>query len=254
LYFHALARWIHERDGYLAEGGLLQRAGSGALLPWLRRWDRRAVESADRHLVYSSSMQSEIARIYGIEAEVLPPPVTVDTHGTETAAAGIEPGFVLCPCRLMAYKNVDVVIDAFRNRPDDRLVVAGGGPAEARLRAMAPENVTLVGQVDDSAMRWLYRRCRAVVSAAYEPFGLITLEANAFDKPAAVLRGGGFRDTVIEGVTGSFFDELEPRQVSASIDALEHLPRTHDLPAHAAQWSEDAFVSRLQAIVREEAN
>jgi glycosyltransferase involved in cell wall biosynthesis len=250
LYFHSLARWLHERDRYLVEAGLLPRLGSGALLPWLRRWDRKAVESADGFFVYSSSMAEEIDRVYGIAAEVLPPPVTVDAGGPEQEPAPLDDGFVLCPCRLMAYKNVDVVIEAFRARPHDRLVVAGGGPEEERLRAMAPANVTLLGQVDDKAMRWLYRRCRAVVSASYEPFGLVTLEANAFGKPAAVLRSGGFRDTVVEGSTGVFFDELAPAAAARSIDALEDLTvDTALLAAHAAQWSEDAFVARLRAIV-----
>ena len=253
LYFHSLARWLHERDSYLAESSVVQRAGSSALAPWLRRWDRAAVESGHRHLVYSSSMANEVRRVYGIEAEVLAPPVNVDTAGDEQAPAELEPGFVLCPCRLMSYKNVDAVIEAFRARPSDRLVVAGGGPEEARLRALAPSNVTLLGQVDDAAMRWLYRRCRAVISAAFEPFGLITLEANAFGKPAAVLRRGGFEDTVIEGSTGVFFDELAPSSISASLDALDTLtPDEEALRSHAAQWSEAQFVARLQTIVAEE--
>jgi glycosyltransferase involved in cell wall biosynthesis len=253
LYFHSLARWLHERESYLAESSLVQRAGSGALAPWLRRWDRAAVQSGHRYLVYSSSMAHEVRRVYGIDAEVLAPPVTVDAGGPERAPASIEPGFVLCPCRLMSYKNVDAVIEAFRGRPGDRLVVAGGGPEEARLRALAPTNVTLLGQVDDAAMRWLYRRCRAVVSAAFEPFGLITLEANAFGRPAVVLRRGGFEDTVVEGSTGTFFDELTPSSVDAALDALDALDPDEDaLRSHAAQWSEARFIAQLQAIVAEE--
>lgn len=253
LYFHSLARWLHEREGYLAESPLVQRVGSNALAPWLRRWDRAAVESGHRHLVYSSSMVTEVRRVYGIEAEVLAPPVNVDADGAERAPADLKPEFFLCPCRLMSYKNVDAVIEAFRARPGERLVVAGGGPEEERLRALAPSNVTLLGQVDDAAMRWLYRRCRAVVSAAFEPFGLITLEANAFGKPASALRRGGFEDTVVEGSTGTFFDELTPSSINTALDALDALTPDEDaLRAHAAQWSEARFVARLQQIVAEE--
>lgn len=255
LYFHSLARWLHERDGYLAESGAVQRVGSAALLPWLSRWDRQAVESGDRHLVYSSSMRQEIRRIYGIDSEILSPPVTVRTDGTEVAPVQLEEGFMLCVCRLMSYKNVDAVIEAFRLRPSDQLVIAGGGPEERRLRSLAPKNVTLLGQVDDRAMRWLYRRCRGIVSAAFEPFGLVTLEANAFEKPAAVLRDGGFRDTVLEGVTGTFFDAPVPREINTAIDALPMITGTGEtLRSHAAQWSEEQFVSRLREIVKDESS
>ncbi len=254
LYFHSLARWVHERDDYLAASGLGPRVAATVLAPWLRRWDRAAVTSAHRHLVYSSSMRAAVARVYGIDAEILPPPVVVDVDGDAREPAPIGSDFMLCPCRLMAYKHVDTLIDAFRERPDDRLVVAGGGPEEARLRALAPANVTLVGQVDDAAMRWLYRHCRAVVSAANEPFGLVTLEANAFGKPASVVRAGGFTDTVLEGVTGTFFDALEPKAISAAIDEVSRLSIDADLlRRHAARWSEEAFVANLRAIIAEEA-
>jgi len=253
LYFHSLARWIHERETYLAGRGLVEAAGLASMSSVLRRWDERAVRSGDRHLVYSSAMADQVRAVYGIEADVLPPPVTVDPHGFAAAPADLESGFVLCPCRLMAYKNVDVVIEAFAQRPGDRLVVAGGGPEEERLRAMAPKNVTLVGQVDDPAMRWLYANSRAIITAAFEPFGLVTLEGNAFGRPAIALRHGGFRDTVIEGETGIFFDELTPAAVAAAVDEVDNIDFDPSvLEAHAELWSEDAFVARLQRIVAEE--
>lgn len=254
LYFHSLARWLHERDAYLVGRGPVATNGLKVVSPWLRRWDLRAVQSADRHLVYSSAMADEVRRCYGIEAEVLRPPVTVHPEGPAEAPASIEPGFVLAPCRLMAYKNVDVLLEAFRLRPNDRLVVAGGGPEEERLRALAPPNAVLLGQVDDPGMRWLYANCRSIASAAYEPFGLITLEANAFGKPSAVLRFGGFRDTVVDGVTGAFFDELDPAAAAAAIDVVDELAiDAATLTTHGAGWSEATFVERLRAIVDEEA-
>jgi glycosyltransferase involved in cell wall biosynthesis len=254
VYFHSLARWLHERDAYLAGRPRRETAGLALVEPWLRRWDRRAVLSADRHFVYSASMGDAVRAIYGIEPEILPPPVAVDPNGEAVAPVNVEPGFALCPCRLMAYKNIDAVVDAWRRRPADRLLVAGSGPEADRLRRSAPPNVTILGRVEDAGMRWLYRNCRLVVSAAYEPFGLITLEANAFGRPVAVLRQGGFRDTVIAGVTGEFFDEPAPDQIDAAVDEVAALTvDSSRLAAHAAQWSEDAFIGRVRAIVAEEA-
>jgi glycosyltransferase involved in cell wall biosynthesis len=212
------------------------------------------VASADRLLVYSSAMQDRVAAIYDRPAEILPPPVVVDPEGPTTAPASLPSGFFVCPCRLMAYKNIDVLLDAFRLMPDDCLVVAGDGPDAERLRSLAPPNVRFLGAVDDAGMRWLYTHAAAVLSAAFEPFGLITLEGNAFGTRAVVLREGGFRDTVVEGDTGLFFDEPTPEAVVDGIARLRRLPPP-DVPRLAGRvrdWSEAAFIDRLRRIVHEE--
>jgi glycosyltransferase involved in cell wall biosynthesis len=256
LYFHALARWLHEPESYLVGMGLGARVGRRVLDPWLRRWDQRAVGTADRLLVYSSAMQERVAAIYDREAEILPPPVVVDPEGPVAAPAPLAPGFFLCPCRLMAYKNIDVLLAAFRELPDELLVVAGDGPDAARLRSLAPPNVRFLGAVDDAGMRWLYTHAEAVVSAAYEPFGLTPLEGNAFGTRAVVLRDGGFRDTVVDGDTGLFFDELSPEAVLDAVERLRSLPPPDGrrLAARVRDWSEASFITRLRRIVHEEAD
>jgi len=254
LYFHSLARWLHERDAYVTGMGRVAGLATRVLDRPLRRWDRRAVESADRWLVYSSAMADLVADVYGRRPDVLPPPVVIDPTGPAEPVAGVEPGFLLCPCRLMAYKNIDVLLRAAADMPGERLVIAGDGPDGARLRQLAPPNANFVGAVGDAAMRWLYRNASAVVSAAFEPFGLITLEANAFGTRAVVLRAGGFRDTVVDGMTGVFFDDLDPTAVADAVARVRALPPP-DEPAlleHVGGWSEDAFVGRLRAVVAEE--
>jgi len=250
IYFHSLARWLYEPDTYVADQSSIAKAGNRLLRPWLLRWDKAAVRSGDQHFAQSAVAAETASELYGIDVGVLPPPVVVRPDGPLDAVDGLEPGFVLCPCRLMKYKNVDVVIDAFRSRPDDTLVVAGGGPEETQLRARAPANVRLVGAMDDRQMRWLYQSCRAVVTAAIEPFGLITLEANAFGKPVAALDHGGFRDTVVAGVTGVRFAECTAEAVAEAIDKVDALdPDAAALVAHADQWSEARFIERLRKIV-----
>jgi glycosyltransferase involved in cell wall biosynthesis len=87
--------------------------------------------------------------VYGIDADVLHPPVTVDVEGPRTSVSGVAPGFVLCVARLQGYKNVDMVIDAMSRLSDAQLVVVGTGPLHAQLEARAGSNVTFVGEVSD---------------------------------------------------------------------------------------------------------
>jgi glycosyltransferase involved in cell wall biosynthesis len=253
LYMHAPTRWLNDQEAFLAGRSRVERAGLRLLEGRLRRWDQRAVRSGDRHLVGSAAMADMINALYGVEPVVLAPPVAIDPLGdARQPLEGLDDGFMLCPTRLVASKHVGTVIDAFRSRPDDLLVVAGGGPELARLRAMAPSNVALIGPADDAEMRWLFAHCRAVVAASHEAFGLITVEAAAFGKPSVVLQHGGFVDTVIDGTTGVFFDQAIAREINEAVDRLDSLAfDPARLRSHASQWNESTFVDRLRAVVDE---
>ena len=268
VYCHAPARWLYQSDRYLgpargagsgvAPGGAtrwLAAQALGLLTPALRSWDRRAAATADRYLANSTVTARAIREVYGIEAEILPPPPAMLPGGPETAVEGVEPGFLLCVARLLPYKNVDVVIEAVRRTPGARLVVVGDGPERAALehRVRDLPRVCLAGRVDDARLRWLYRNSAALVAASYEDYGLSPLEAAAFGRPSVVLRDGGYLDTVRDGVTGEFFDAPDPDLVAEA--AGRALARTWDptvLTAHADDFAAERFVGRLHEIVREE--
>jgi glycosyltransferase involved in cell wall biosynthesis len=249
VYCHTPARWLYQPERYLGQSGALARIGRAVLHRPLERWDRRAAKSADLYLANSSWIAHEIERIYGIEADVLHPPLTVDVSGDQVPLSGIEPGFVLCVSRLLPYKNVDSVVRAFTRLGNERLVVAGHGPDEADLRALAGPNVTIAGSVSDAELRWLYAGSAALVAASYEDFGLTPIEAAAFGKPTAALRFGGFLDTIREGETGVFFDQPEPAGIAEALRALLATGWSESLLCeHAASFSEERFAARLREI------
>ena len=126
--------------------------------------------------------------------------------------------------RLLPYKNVDKAVDAFRTMPDERLLVIGRGPEEDRLRAGLPANVAIVSDVSDAQLRWAYRHAVALVAPSIEDFGLTPLEAGAFAKPTLALRGGGYLDTVAEGVNGLFFDRPDADSIAAAVAAGRRTP------------------------------
>jgi glycosyltransferase involved in cell wall biosynthesis len=153
----------------------------------------------------------------------------------------------------MPYKHVDEVIAAFRQLPSDQLVIVGTGPCEAELREQSGSNVVFQGTVDDATLRWLYSNSRALVSASQEDFGLTSLEAAAFGRPAAVLRWGGFLDNVVEGRTGLFFDNPERDEIRDCIRRLlKQSWDTEFIIRHAGRFSEASFSARLRDVVTEE--
>jgi len=253
VYCHTPARWLYQPDRYLAGSSRRSAAVLAALSPALRRWDRRAAASADRYLVNSNAVRTRVADLYGIDAEVVPPPVDIETDGPRQAPADLEPGFLLCVSRLLAYKNVAAVTEAFSHLPDLRLVVVGTGPEAERIAATAPDNVTLLGRVDDAGLRWLYASCLGLVAASHEDFGLTPVEAAAFGRPTAALRWGGFLDTTEEGTTGVFFDQPTPTAIATAVARLA--AETWDagaMTAHARRFSSGRFLARIQEVIAEE--
>ncbi|WP_242496385.1 glycosyltransferase [Xylanimonas protaetiae] len=265
VYCYAPARWLYQPDRYLggASGqvprGLRTRATAtalGLLSPSLRAWDERAAGRADRYLVVSTEIQRAVRQVYGIDAEVLSPPPACLPGGPETAIDGVAPGFLLCVARLLPYKNVDVVIEA-AGLLGRRLVVVGGGPDRSRLEALAaakaPGLVTLAGRIDDAQVRWAYRNASVLVAASFEDFGLTPLEAGAFGAPTAALRAGGFLDSVVEGVNGTFFDRPVAADVAGAVESVLGRPWDADvLRSHVDRFGEDRFVERLRDIVAAE--
>ncbi|HSX21361.1 MAG TPA: glycosyltransferase, partial [Gaiellaceae bacterium] len=200
----------------------------------------------------SRAVARQVQEIYGIDAEVVPPQPGLTPDGDRVPLAGIESGFVLCVTRLQRYKNVDAVVDAFRSLPSERLVVAGDGPDAGRLRRSAPGNVTFLGPVTDAQLRWLYESCAGAVSAAYEDFGLVPVEAASFGRPTAALAFGGFLDTVEDGVNGVLFERPEPGAIASAVRRL--LDSDWDetaLRSGAARFAEPVFAARLREIVSE---
>jgi glycosyltransferase involved in cell wall biosynthesis len=253
VYCYTPARWLYQTSAYLGNRGLLTRGALAIMRPLLTRWDKAAAHSADRYLTSSRAVQAQIRREYGIDAEVLPPPHTIDATGERSAIEGIVPGFFLCVSRLLPYKHVDTLLEAFRGLPSERLIVVGRGPEERRLRSSVPTNAKLLGTVTDAQLRWLYANAQGLLAASFEDYGLTPLEAAGFGTPSAVLRWGGYLDTILEGETGLFFDSPEPALIR---EAVYQLSRTRfnkaRIKTHAARYSEEGFIDRLRAIVHEE--
>lgn len=255
VYCYTPARWLYQPERYLAARRRLVAGGALSVLGGsLRTWDRRNAATANRYLTISTDVQRRVRELYGLQAEVLAPPVTIDADGPQDGVADVGQGFFLCVSRLLAYKNVDAVVRAFAAMPGRRLVVVGSGPQARQLRRSASANICLLSGVSDDQLRWLYANSRLVVAAGYEDFGLTPLEGAAFGRPAVALRWGGFLDTIVSGKTGLFFDSPDPEAIVNAVAEADTTPWCESaIRAHAARYTESRFLKRLRAIILEEA-
>lgn len=251
VYCHSPARFLYLVEDYLGGSSWRSPVGWGLAMvrPGLIRWDQRAAASADLYLANSTVVRQRIMDTYGIAAEVLPAPPAVTHHVAAeplTELADWGPGYYFVVSRLLPYKNVNVVLDAFRALPEERLLVVGKGPMEAELRRTLPRNARMVQGISDAQLAWSYQNASALIAPSFEDYGLTPLEAAAFGIPTLALRAGGYLDTVVDGRTGTFFDEPTPSAIAATVRATRGRPWLPDaIKRHAELFSEEHFSHRL---------
>lgn len=254
VYCYSPARWLYQLDRYLGDHPILSARLAIALLgPSLRRWDQRSAREADEYLAISSAVRERIRHTYDRSATVVAAPFSrsaVDERPGIAPSPELEPGFYLCVSRLLPYKNIAAIVDAFAGDPDRRLVVVGAGPEAAHLRERAGDNVRFFEALGDSKLAWLYHHCRALIAVGYEDYGLTPIEAAAAGKPSIVLNWGGYLDTMVEGKTAVFVDTPKPgplREAMVKVETTNWDERA--LTDHAESFSEPVFIERIREVV-----
>lgn len=256
-YVHSPMRYAWDMQGqYLKESGLHKGIASWAtraMLHRMRLWDVRTAAGVDHYVANSRFVARRIRKVYGRGARIVHPPVRVPI----APPAIVKERFFLTASRLVPYKNVRVLIDAFRHLPHETLLVAGDGPEFSRLKASAGPNVRLLGYLDDTELADLMGRAQAFLFAAEEDFGIVPVEAQALGTPVIALGRGGVRETVITegpGRTGMFFDSADPATVAAAVERFidrreEFSPL--DCYANALRFSEARFHDEFRAFVED---
>jgi glycosyltransferase involved in cell wall biosynthesis len=258
VYCHAPARWLYQAEAYLGADHSQSLRGMAllTLTPWLKRWDKRHALAADGYLANSHVVRDRMREAYGIEAPVLPAPHGMDTTAPQEPVPALDgwQDYHLVVSRLLPYKNVEAVVEAFRDLPE-RLVVVGHGPLRRSLERRLPPNVRLLSDLTDGQLRWVYAHSSALVAPALEDYGLTPLEAAAYGKPTLALGAGGYLDTVVPGVTGLFFDQATPIGIrNAVLAGRRHTWSAATIRAHAGQFSEPVFRAALQRAVADLVN
>ena len=252
-YTHSPARWIWDSSTRQGEmGGRLGAATLGTFAATQRKADKRAAGRLTGIVANSTAVADRVARWWGRDSIVVPPPVDVDRFALDPEIARDD--FFLVAGRLVPYKRADVAIAAAR-QAGARIVVAGNGRFRSACEAVAGPGVEFVGEATDVELRELFQRCRALVFPGEEDFGIVPVEAQACGAPVLALDAGGARDSVVDGVTGSFVSPVSDAaaQITAFAGAMTNIDwKAFDsdaIRANAERFSTPRFHARMKAAV-----
>ncbi len=232
-YCHTPMRyaWDQEHTYFPRRRGTVARLRQ-LILTALRVWDVAATPRVDHFLANSTFVAERIARYYRRDAEVLPPPVDVESFcaGADDAeTSGEAQGYCLVVTALAPYKRVELAIAACE-RLGLELRIVGTGPELRRLERLAGPHTHLLGRVDDDSLRRLYREAELFLQPGVEDFGIASVEALASGTPVVAIGGGGILDIVRDGEHGVLYQtapgagpDAEEAALIAAIDKSRKL-------------------------------
>jgi len=201
-------------------GGLIARP----LLHYVRTWDAATAPRVDCYIANSRHMQRRIRKVYGRESRVIYPPVDTERFAVWTN----KEDFYIVVSRLVPFKRIDLVVEAFQHMPTRRLMVVGDGPELSRLRSRASSNVEFVGFQPAGEVHDRVKRARAFLFPSVEPFGIAVVEALASGTPVIAYAGGAALEIVSEGRGGLFFREQTPQAMVQAIERFEQAEKSFD--------------------------
>ncbi|MCC7028766.1 MAG: glycosyltransferase [Chitinophagaceae bacterium] len=212
------------------------------ILPFIRRWDLRSATHVNEFIANSKHIQYQIRNIYKRESVVIYPPVN-----TKLFKLNPNPrqSFYLAVGRCVPYKKMDMIIRAFNNMPDKKLVLIGDGYDSKRVKGLMKNstNIVWLGYQHDDELILYMQNARACIFAAKEDFGIMCVEAQATGTPVLALKYGGYLETVAEGLSGYFFEEQTVESIMQAVNYFEQNPLCDHagISAHAAFFSAEKF-------------
>ncbi len=253
-YCHSPIRYAWDLyHQYLHDAGLhkgIKGFIAKRMLHKIRLWDVCSSFRVDYFISNSNYIAKRIKKVYRREATTIYPNIDISSFSLQSE----KEDFYLASSRLVPYKRMDIIVEAFNQMPEKRLVVIGDGPEYDRIKNIAKENVTVLGYVEFEVLKDYMQRAKAFVFAANEDFGMIPVEAQACGTPVLAYGLGGSLETVKEGVSGYYFYEQTSEAIVKCVTDCElNLSKLDPLEIrkHAESFSEEVFKKKISTFVEE---
>ncbi|MFH1583167.1 MAG: glycosyltransferase [Candidatus Falkowbacteria bacterium] len=220
------------------------------VLNYIRMWDKLAADRVDSYIANSRFVAGRIKKYYKRESVIIYPPVEIEKFKISAEAGD----YFLIGGRLAPYKRVDIVIEACK-KLGKKLKIYGDGVDLERLKKMAKgySNIEFLGWVDDAVKAELYSHCLAFIYPQEEDFGITAVEAMASGRPVIAYKRGGAMETVVDGITGVFFNEQTPASLVEAINNFDNSKFNPEIiKQHAEKFSVEKFKGSVKELIDRE--
>ncbi|EIV2084996.1 glycosyltransferase family 4 protein [Klebsiella aerogenes] len=257
-YVHSPIRYAWDlQHQYLRESGLsegLKGFIAKYLLHKIRIWDYRTANGVDHFIANSKFISRRIHKVYGRSSDVIYPPVDVNNFTLNEN----KDNYYFTASRLVPYKRIDLIVDAFNEMPEKKLVVVGDGSEMDKIKSKAKGNIEILGYQPNNIMQKHMQNAKAFVFAAEEDFGITPVEAQACGTPVIAFGKGGVLETIIpegnQNPTGVFFDKQEPGSIIESVnkfESMQDLFEPIECRRNAEKFSEERFRTEINKYIRD---
>nr|BAT24207.1 group 1 glycosyl transferase [Klebsiella sp. SW4] len=257
-YVHSPIRYAWDlQHQYLRESGM-DKGMKGLLAKWIlhkiRLWDYRTANGVDHFIANSNFIARRIKKVYGRTADVIYPPVDVERFNF----CGDKDNYYFTASRLVPYKRIDLIVEAFSKMPDKRLVVIGDGSEMDKIKSKAGKNIEILGYQPNNVMEDYMKKAKAFVFAAEEDFGITPVEAQACGTPVIAFGKGGVLETIrplgSTRATGLFFNEQKVESLITAVTEFEQEANEFDPEScreNALRFSNERFTREIEDFINQ---
>ncbi|MDR9403665.1 MAG: glycosyltransferase [Halothece sp. Uz-M2-17] len=248
-FCHNVTRFLWDTQTYLKEYQTYRSFTPvlNSLFNFLREQDLEYAQEPNVYIANSTTVAQRIQAIYGREAFVVNYPV----DARKFSFSEEKDSYYLVSSRLLSYKRIDIIIEAF-NWLGWPLLIIGDGPERESLEKKALDNIKFLGFVSDELRTFFMSKARAVIVAALEDYGLVPIEANLSGTPVIAYGAGGILDTQIDGKTGILFKKQTPDALQAALYEAQHYHWDYQQINHHARsnFSQQVFFQKIEEILQ----
>lgn len=188
-------------------------------LKYIRKWDVETLKRVDFFIADSHFVAERIKRIYNRDSIVIYPPVDMNKFTLHTQ----KENFYMTASRLVPYKKTRLIVEAFNQMPEKKLIVIGSGEEYHEIKKIAKSNISVLGYQKNNIMIDYMQRAKAFIYAAIEDFGIVPIEANACGTPVIALNQGGTKETIVPNINGIHFNNQDTMSIILAVNEFEKL-------------------------------
>lgn len=252
-YCHTPMRYIWDmHQQYISDHGLNKRWKRWAAKPLMqniRNWDFATSSDVDFFIANSQYVQKRIKNNYHRNSTVIYPPVNTDFF----VPSNQKDSYYVTASRLVPYKRIDLIAQAFSEIPDKKLIIIGNGPKWNEIKSISAPNIKMIKYNTNEVLRYYLQRAKAFVFAAEEDFGITPVEAMACGTPVIAFGKGGVLETVEDKISGIFFHQQSIKSIVDAIYRFENLEYIFDpnkIRQQALKFNRQRFHKEMAAFLQ----